>query len=125
MNTTELVLLISGISLITTIALVVVIIRMIGGKRKTMNQRKLILSTGIPATALIQSIEQTNSTMGDQPGVIMEISFTKQDGEQATAVIHTFIPMLMIPNFQKGSTIPIKYLEGNPVLAEAVDAYIP
>ncbi|MCQ6561255.1 hypothetical protein [Paenibacillus mendelii] len=89
-------------------------------------QRKAILADGTPAQAVINSIQQTNAQMDDQPEVLLDLTITKQDGEVVHTVVKTFIPIVHIPMFQKGCTIEVKYMMiDNEQKFEVVGTYLP
>ncbi|MFS0723580.1 hypothetical protein [Paenibacillus sp. 1P07SE] len=125
MEVTTIVLIVLGFMMVTSALILTIIFRMIKEKQGEKRQRQAILAEGIAASAVIESIRMTNSTMDQQPGVVLEVSFVKPDGEPAKAIIDTFIPVIHVPAFQPGETIEIRYLDGDPIQAEAVEAYIP
>ncbi|MDF2661186.1 MAG: hypothetical protein K0Q94_3977, partial [Paenibacillus sp.] len=44
----------------------------------------------------------TNSRLDEQPVVLLDLTLTKENGEIVNAVIRTAIPVVHIPDFQKG-----------------------
>lgn len=124
--TTTIVVIFITVSLLTsslTIALVVQNVR--AGKAK-ISQRRTILENGIPAQATINSIEQTNVQLDDQPEVLIDLTVVKSDGEAFHAMVRTVIPIINIPSFQKGSVIEVRYMTVNNELnVEVEGAYFP
>lgn len=89
-------------------------------------QRKMILSSGTPAQALINSIQQTNVQVDDQPEVLLDLSVSKPEGGTIHTIVRTVIPMISIPTFQKGNIIEVKHMTIDHELKfEVVGAYIP
>ena len=125
MDVTTIVLIVLGFMMVTSALILTIIFRMIKEKQGQKRQRQTILAEGIAASAVIQSTRMTDSSMDQQPGVILEVSFVKAGGEPAEAVIDTYIPVVRVPAFQPGETIEIRYIDGDPIQAEVVEAYIP
>lgn len=125
MEVTTIVLIVLGFMMVTSALILTIIFRMIKEKQGEKRQRQIILAEGTAASAVVESIRMTNTTMDQQPGVILDVSFVKSDGDTAKAIIETFIPVIHVPAFQPGETIEIRYLDGEPIQAEAVEAYIP
>ena len=126
MFTTSAILIYAAISLITGLMVVLVVFTTLRAKRSTMQGRTQILMEGIPAKAFIHAVHSTTSSMDGQPGVTLELTVTQQDGRTFPAMIKTFIPIIHIPQFQKGKEIDVKYLEvGDERRVEVVGAYVP
>lgn len=114
------------LSLISTSLILLAVVKGLKKHTKRLSQRKAILANGTSAQAVINSIQQTNAQLGDQPGVLLDLTVTKQDGEVVHTVVDTFIPVVSIPSFQKGNVIEVKYLTiDNEQKFEVVGAYIP
>ncbi|MNW27907.1 hypothetical protein D3C74_47160 [compost metagenome] len=126
MFTTSAILIYAAISLITGLMVVLVVFTTLRAKRSTMQGRTQILMEGIPAKAFIHAVHPTTSSMDGQPGVTLELTVTQQDGRTFPAMIKTFIPIIHIPQFQKGKEIDVKYLKvGDERRVEVVGAYVP
>ncbi|MDF2661015.1 MAG: hypothetical protein K0Q94_3806, partial [Paenibacillus sp.] len=68
----------------------------------------------------------TNSRLDEQPVVLLDLTLTKENGEIVNAVIRTAIPVVHIPDFQKGNQIEVKYMvQDNQLLIEPVGSYLP
>ncbi|MBB6734132.1 hypothetical protein [Cohnella zeiphila] len=94
--------------------------------RAELREKKSILTDGMPATAVIDAIEQTNATIGEQPVVRMELIVTDAEGLSWRTVVRTAIPIIRIPQFQEGKRIDVKYIKVNDeVKVEVVGAYVP
>ncbi|WP_229106553.1 hypothetical protein [Paenibacillus sp. 1001270B_150601_E10] len=113
-------------SLCTASLTITFVIKGLRTRSNKLSQRKAILMNGTSAQATINAIQQTNSQLDDQPGVLLDLTVTKQDGEVVHTVVETFIPIIHIPSFQKGETIEVKYLTiDNALTFEVVGAYVP
>lgn len=113
-------------SFITMVVTIILVIKTIGPQKKRNSERKEILAEGTTAQAVINSIRQTNRTVGDQPEVLLDLTVTKPDGEVVHTVLKTVIQIVNIPAFQKGKVVEVKYKTiGNEQKFEVVDAYLP
>ncbi|GIP51236.1 MULTISPECIES: hypothetical protein [Paenibacillus] len=113
-------------SFITMVVTIILVTKTIGTQRKRFSERKEILAEGTTAQAVINSIRQTNRTVGDQPEVLLDLTVTKPDGEVVHTVLKTVIQIVNIPAFQKGKVVEVKYKTiGNEQKFEVVDAYLP
>lgn len=113
-------------SFITMVVTIILVTKTIGTQRKRSSERKEILAEGTTAQAVINSIRQTNRTVGDQPEVLLDLTVTKPDGEVVHTVLKTVIQIVNIPAFQKGKVVEVKYKTiGNEQKFEVVDAYLP
>ena len=94
--------------------------------REERSQAKKTLDEGIPAQAVVHSIQPTNATLGNEPVVILELDVRTREGEIKRAVVRTAIYTVHIPKFQEGREVSVKYSEGPQGLAVAVEgAYLP
>ncbi|MFE0558743.1 hypothetical protein ACFW1P_22760 [Paenibacillus sp. NPDC058910] len=85
-----------------------------------------ILTGGMSAQAKINSIQQTNVQVDNQPEVLLDLSVTKPNGETIHTVVRTVIPIVNIPAFQKGNIIEVKHMTiDNELKFEVVGAYVP
>ncbi|MEK3787052.1 hypothetical protein [Paenibacillus sp. FSL K6-1230] len=126
MFTTSLILTYVAISMFTSLIIVWFVYTTLRAKRSTLQGRTQILMKGVPAKAFIHAVHPTSSSMDGQPGVTLELTVTQQDGRTFPAMIKTFIPIIHIPQFQKGKEIDVKYLEiGDERRVEVVGAYVP
>ncbi|MBQ4901343.1 hypothetical protein KB559_21090 [Paenibacillus sp. Marseille-P2973] len=113
-------------SFITMVVTIILVTKTLGTQRKRFSERKEILAEGTTAQAVINSIRQTNRTVGDQPEVLLDLTVTKPDGEVVHTVLKTVIQIVNIPAFQKGKVVEVKYKTiGNEQKFEVVDAYLP
>ncbi|UPK46743.1 hypothetical protein [Paenibacillus pabuli] len=81
---------------------------------------------GIPAKAVIHEIVQTSSSMDKRPGVRLDLTVTQGDGRTFSSTVETYIPVTLIPQFQKGNVINVRYIaDGNERKVEVEDAYVP
>jgi|GEM_PF-6535619 len=125
MSLTTIILIVVGFGMVTSAFVLAMVFRMIGEKRGEMKQRKEILANGTTATAVIESIRQTNASMDGQPGVIVEVSFVTMAGTTAKAVIDTYVPLIHLASLQEGNEVEIRYVDGETMQAELKEAYIP
>lgn len=99
--------------------------RMRTGQEKS-QIKKEILKFGTPAVAIIQDIAETSSSMDGRPGVRLDLLVTQEDGQTFQTIVKTYIPIIHVPKFQRGSEIDVRYIEDGAVKkVEVVDAYIP
>lgn len=126
MNSIAIMIVLIVFSLVTGSITVIAVLKTLRSSQKTQRDRQVILAEGIPAKALIHSIQQTSSSMDDRPGVQLELTVTQDDGHTFPATVKTFIPITSIPQFQPGSTIDVRYkIIENKRKVEVADAYIP
>ncbi|WP_240913425.1 MULTISPECIES: hypothetical protein [Paenibacillus] len=113
-------------SLLTASLTITFAIKTVTRQRKGLSQRKTILTNGTSAQAVINSIQQTNAQLNNQPEVLLDLTVTKPDGESHHTIVKTFIPIVNIPSFQKGCVVEVKYMTiaGEPKF-EVVGAYVP
>ncbi|ULL13845.1 hypothetical protein DVH26_04925 [Paenibacillus sp. H1-7] len=113
-------------SLCTTLLTIIMLVRGLRDRREQNLQRKAILEGGISAQAVINSIQQTNVQVDDQPEVLLDLTVTMQNDTILHTVVKTVIPIIHIPAFQKGNVIEVKYMTiNNEQRFEVVDAYLP
>lgn len=113
-------------SLCTTSLTIIMLVRGLRDRREQNLQRKAILEGGISAQAVINSIQQTNVQVDDQPEVLLDLTVTLQNDTILHTVVKTVIPIIHIPAFQKGNVIEVKYMTiNNEQKFEVVDAYLP
>lgn len=126
MNTGLIVLLVAIFSLITGTLTTVTVLRSIRRQRADLRLREGVVKDGTPAKATINAIRETSSSIDGRPGVLLELTVTREDGSLFQAVTSTFIPVIHIPMFQKGNVIDVRYKTvGSEIRVEPVDAYIP
>lgn len=114
------------ISLFTTTFTVTKVVSAHRSHKDKMRLTKQIMDNGKPAEAIVNFIRQTQSKLDDQPEVILDLTVTKDNGEVFHAAVKTFIPLILIPQFQKGKIIQVKYVEQEDQRKVAVeDAYLP
>lgn len=123
---TTVVMMIIIFSLLTATLTLTFAIKTVTSQRKGLLQRKAILTSGTSAQAVINSIQQTNAQLDNQPEVLLDLTVTKPDGESHHTIVKTFIPIVNIPSFQKGCVVEVKYMTiaGEPKY-EVVGAYVP
>ncbi|RJE86271.1 hypothetical protein D3P07_19555 [Paenibacillus sp. 1011MAR3C5] len=113
-------------SLISTTVIIVLIVKQLRSNSQHSKQKKMILEEGTTAQAVIQSIQQTNAQVDNQPEVLLHLEVTKPDGEVVHTEVKAVIPIISIPSFQKGSVIEVKYMMiGQERRYEVVGAYLP
>lgn len=94
--------------------------------QEKMQDKKEILKSGIPAVAIIQDIAETSSSMDGRPGVRLDLLVTQEDGQTFQTIVKTYIPIIHVPKFQRGSEIDVRYIDHRGVKkVEVEDAYIP
>lgn len=86
------------------------VFRTLRTQKQKQSQRRTILTEGTSAQAVINSIQQTNVRIDDNPEVLLDLTVTKQDGLVLHTVVKTVIPIVHIPAFQKGNTVEVKYM---------------
>jgi len=113
-------------SLLTASVTTVMVVRNVRTQRQKQSRRKTVLADGASAQAVINSIQQTNAQLDDQPEVLLDLTVTKPDGEVIHTVVRTVIPIVHIPAFQKGNVVEVKYMTiNNEQTFEVVGAYVP
>ncbi|CAH1210048.1 hypothetical protein [Paenibacillus sp. JJ-223] len=111
---------------ITGLITILVVMNTIRAKQRELKRRKEILLGGIPAKAVIRHIAETSSSMDGRPGVRMDLTVTPDNESSFDAVVETYISVLAVPRFQKGSEIDVKYqVIGGKKIVEVAEAYIP
>jgi cell division protein FtsX len=114
------------LTLFTTTFIIVILVKQLRARNKRNLQRKTILAGGMSAQAKINSIQQTNVQVDNQPEVLLDLSVTKPNGEIIHTVVKTVIPIVNIPAFQKGNIIEVKHMTiDNELKFEVVGAYVP
>lgn len=112
--------------LTTGLILVLNVTKRLRTGQEKMENKKEILKFGMPAEAIIQDIAETSSSMDGRPGVRLDLLVTQEDGQTFQTILKTYIPIIHVPKFQRGSVIDVKYIEDGAVKkVEVVDAYIP
>ncbi|WP_103104989.1 hypothetical protein [Brevibacillus reuszeri] len=102
------------------------VFRTLRTQKQKQSQRRTILTEGTSAQAVINSIQQTNVRIDDNPEVLLDLTVTKQDGLVLHTVVKTVIPIVHIPAFQKGNTVEVKYMTiDDEQKFEVVGAYVP
>ena len=111
---------------VTGLITILVAMNTIRAKQGELKRRKEILLGGIPAKAVIRHIVETSSSMGDRPGVRIDLTVTPDNENSFDAVVETYISVLAVPRFQIGSEIDVKYqvIDGKKIV-EVAEAYIP
>ncbi|MEJ8545314.1 hypothetical protein [Brevibacillus borstelensis] len=112
-------------SLLTASWMIATVVKRVRARNKRYLQRKAILAGGTSAQAVINSIQQTNVQVDDQPEVLLDLTVTKQNGEVIHTVVRIVIPIVTIPSFQKGNVVEVKYMTiDNEQKFEVVGAYV-
>jgi hypothetical protein len=102
------------------------VVRKVRTQHQKQSQCKAVLAGGTSTQAVINSIQQTNAQLDDQPEVLLDLTVTKPDGEVIHTVVRTVIPIVHIPAFQKGNVVEVKYMTiNNEQTFEVVGAYVP
>lgn len=123
---TALIVIIAISSLLTASLTIAKVVKEVRARNTKRLQRQEILAGGTSAQAVINSIQQTNVQVDDQPEVLLDLTVTKQDGEVVHTVVRTVIQIVNIPVFQKGNVVEVKYMTiDNEQKFEVVDAYVP
>lgn len=113
-------------SLLTASVTIAMVVRKVRTQHQKQSQRKAVLAGGTSTQAVINSIQQTNAQLDDQPEVLLDLTVTKPDGEVIHTVVRTVIPIVHIPTFQKGNVVEVKYMTiDNEQKFEVVGAYVP
>jgi hypothetical protein len=86
---------------------------------------KQILKNGTPARAIVNSIQQTETKINDNPQVMIGVTVTKENGETFYSAFKTVIPVILFSQFSKGSMVKVKYMEdGNKRKVALEGSYI-
>ena len=102
------------------------VFRTLRTQKQKQSQRRTLVTEGTSAQAVINSIQQTNVRIDDNPEVLLDLTVTKQDGLVLHTVVKTVIPIVHIPAFQKGNTVEVKYMTiDDEQKFEVVGAYVP
>lgn len=75
-------------------------------------QAKRVLAEGTATRAIVQSIQPTNATLGDEPIVLLELDVMMPEGETKRVTVRTAIYTVHIPQYQPGCEIGVRYSEG-------------
>lgn len=125
LSTTIIVLMIA-VSTVTASVMLYKAVATVRSNNEQLRRQKAVLADGIPAKAVVNSIRQTSSSLGGQPIVLLDLIVTKQDGTNFRTVVRTAIPIVHIPDFQKGCIIDVKYVTTeHEIQVEAEGAYAP
>jgi hypothetical protein len=100
----------SEISLTITIALSVLSMVLIFGSpalAALLNRR--LINSGRQATAKIISLEQTGTTINDNPVVRFVLEVDRPDGSPFHAEAERLVPLVQIPRLQPGASVQVRY----------------
>ena len=68
-----------------------------------------ILSTGVPATATIERLIDTGTTINNDPVVEFVLRVMPSEGPTFEAHSKSLVSRLDVPSFQPGRVVPVKY----------------
>ena len=91
---------------------------------KGMGPNREILKTGIPARAIIRQVWQTGTFVNMNPQVGLQLEVQPPTGSPYMAQVNVVVPMVNIPQFQPGVTLPVKISPTDPSKVE-LDVYAP
>jgi len=90
------------------------------------DEARLLQQTGVRAEAEILRIWDTGTTVNDDPVIGMEVEVLPSGGDPFRAVIpRTWISRLVIPQFQPGRIVAVRYDPGDPARAALDDPPFP
>ena len=91
---------------------------------KGMGPNRDILKNGIPARAIIRQVWQTGTFVNMNPQVGLQLKVQPPTGSPYMAQVNIVVPMVNIPQFQPGITLPVKISPTDPSKVE-LDVYAP
>jgi hypothetical protein len=68
-----------------------------------------IHASGLDATAVVQSIKQTNTTINNQPVVLLQLNVQPQNAAAFTAKVRTEVPMISLSRLTPGARVAVRY----------------
>lgn len=77
-------------------------------------QSQQIMQTGIPAQAQIVRLEQTPTTLNNNPVAIIHLNVQPPTGPAYPVQVRRLIPMLQITQFQPGTIVPVMIDRADP-----------
>ncbi|MEP7357111.1 MAG: hypothetical protein ABI847_07715 [Anaerolineales bacterium] len=89
---------------------------------KGMGPNRDILKNGIPAQAIIRQVWQTGTFVNMNPQVGLQLEVHPPTGTPYMAQVNIVVPMVNIPQFQPGVTMPVKISPTDPSKVE-LDVY--
>jgi hypothetical protein len=89
---------------------------------KSMGPNRDILTTGIPASAIIRQVWQTGTFVNYNPQVGLQLEVQPPTGSPYMAQVNVVVPLVNIPQFQPGITLPVKISRTDPSKVE-LDVY--
>ena len=119
-------LLITAITIVGSCLFTVVIFGVVGfviwRVMKGMGPNREILKSGIPARAIIRQVWQTGTFVNYNPQVGLQLEVQPPTGSPYMAQVNVVVPMVNIPQFQPGITLPVKISPTDPSKVE-LDVY--
>ena len=89
---------------------------------KGMGPNREILKSGIPAKGIIRQVWQTGTFVNKNPQVGLQLEIQPPTGTPYMAQVTVVVPMVNIPQFQPGVTLPVKISPTDPSKVE-LDVY--
>jgi len=89
---------------------------------KGMGPNRQILQSGTRAQAVIRNVWQTGTYVNYNPQIGMQLEVTPPNGVPYTAQVMAVVPMVNIPQFQPGVSVPVKIHPTDPSKVE-LDVY--
>jgi hypothetical protein len=89
---------------------------------KGLGPNRQILQSGVRGQAVIRNVWQTGTYVNYNPQIGMQLEVTPPSGVPYTAQVMAVVPMVNIPQFQPGVTVPVKIHPTDPSKVE-LDVY--
>jgi hypothetical protein len=88
---------------------------------KGMSANKALLQTGLPAPAVILSVEDTGVTMNDNPQARLTLQVSPPNRPPFQAVVNTFVGRLQIGMLVPGAPVSVRY-DPNDISKVAIES---
>jgi len=89
---------------------------------KGMGPNRQILQSGVRGQAVIRNVWQTGTYVNYNPQIGMQLEVTPPNGVPYMAQVMAVVPMVNIPQFQPGVSVPVKIHPTDPSKVE-LDVY--
>lgn len=77
-------------------------------------KHRRVLASGVSARATVTSLDQTGTTINDQPKCRIGLLVEPKDGAPFAATTTQLVLLTQIPQFQPGAVVTVRYVPGDP-----------
>ncbi len=97
-----------GAGLLITVLVLFFVFRMVRGLNQQVANSNRILTTGVPATAKVLQLQDTGTTVNDNPMARILLEVQSQNQAPYQALVQMIVPRLKLAQVQPGMTVTVR-----------------